>query len=185
MIEHTDTALQDLIAKIDESRLRFTQLPSLVDEVASLLGAFTRRRSPLDERFRRTSNTSNYAQHIIHVADDRGYSIVALVWSPGQYTPIHDHRGWCVVSVYQGCERETQYRLTGRDGEAKLLETRVRDIAAGEVVAMLPDGDDVHRVENCSLETTVSLHVYGVDMERFGTSIAQRFDSYPIQEPGR
>ena len=35
-----------------------------------------------------------YRQHILHVEPDGSFSIVALVWLPGQATPIHDHVSW-------------------------------------------------------------------------------------------
>lgn len=43
----------------------------------------------------------HYRQHILHAEPDGGFSIVALVWLPGQRTAIHDHVAWCVT----GCTR--------------------------------------------------------------------------------
>src|SRR5215213_1425933 len=62
-----------------------------------------------------------YRQHILHVEPDGSYSIVSLVWLPGQATPIHDHVSWCVVGVHQGEEHETIYQLSGEDEEACLV----------------------------------------------------------------
>jgi predicted metal-dependent enzyme (double-stranded beta helix superfamily) len=36
-----------------------------------------------------------YRQHLLHVSECRRLSVVALVWLPGQSTPIHDHVSWC------------------------------------------------------------------------------------------
>src|SRR5262249_51131803 len=47
-----------------------------------------------------------YRQHVLHAEADGSFSIVSLVWLPGQATPIHDHVSWCVVGVYRGCEHE-------------------------------------------------------------------------------
>ena len=55
----------------------------------------------------------SYRQHILHVEKDGSFSVVALVWLPGQATPIHDHVSWCVVGVYRGQEHETVYDLGG------------------------------------------------------------------------
>ncbi len=30
------------------------------------------------------------------------FSIAAMVWRPGQVTPVHDHVSWCVTGVRQG-----------------------------------------------------------------------------------
>src|SRR5262249_17585203 len=54
---------------------------------------------------------AGYQQHLVHVHPSGSYSIVALVWKPGQATPIHDHRCWCVVGVWKGVERETSFHF--------------------------------------------------------------------------
>ena len=41
---------------------------------------------------------NHYRQHILHVEPDGSFSIVALVWLPGQETPIHDHVSSCSFS---------------------------------------------------------------------------------------
>ena len=57
----------------------------------------------------RVGDPAAYRQHLLHVADDGAFSLVALVWLPGQATPIHDHLAWCVVGVHEGAEHETRY----------------------------------------------------------------------------
>ena len=68
----------------------------------------------------RVPDADRYRQHLLHVSPCRRLSIVALVWLPGQRTPIHDHVSWCVVGVYEGRERETRYRAVEVDGERGL-----------------------------------------------------------------
>ena len=48
-------------------------------------------------------------QAVLHVAPDGVFSVVAVVWQPGQTIPIHDHGSWCVVGVYEGEEEEISY----------------------------------------------------------------------------
>ena len=134
----------------------------------------------LPERFRETSGDA-YTQHLVHVAEDRSFSIVALAWRPGQRTPIHDHRGWCAVSVCEGAECETRYRVCRDDAGPYLVETSSAVLEPGKTVALLPDGSDVHCVSNCSSGLTVSLHVYGIDIRSTGSSIASRFDAMPVR----
>ena len=52
-----------------------------------------------------------YRSHLLHVEPDGTFSIVALVWRPGQVTPIHDHVTWCVFGVVKGVEHEELFRL--------------------------------------------------------------------------
>ena len=39
----------------------------------------------------RIGDPDAYRSHVLHSEPDGGFSIVALVWRPGQVTPIHDH----------------------------------------------------------------------------------------------
>lgn len=43
-----------------------------------------------------------YARNAVYVAADGGLSLFALVWEPGQWTPVHDHGTWGVVGVVRG-----------------------------------------------------------------------------------
>jgi 3-mercaptopropionate dioxygenase len=124
---------------------------------------------------------SCYRQHVLYVADDGQFSIVALVWLPGQTTCIHDHVSWCVVGVHQGCEQEHQYRLEDESGSACLIPTGVSYNRAGTVAALTPPGD-VHRVVNPGPDLAISIHVYGADIRVLGSSIRRRYD-LPIKEP--
>jgi predicted metal-dependent enzyme (double-stranded beta helix superfamily) len=118
----------------------------------------------------------SYRQHLLHVSACRRLSVVALVWLPGQATPIHDHVSWCVVGVYQGIERETHYRLIERDGEDSLLPVGTVEAHAGHVEALVPPAENIHSVAAAGPGKTISIHVYGADIERLGSSILRRYD---------
>jgi predicted metal-dependent enzyme (double-stranded beta helix superfamily) len=117
-----------------------------------------------------------YRQHLLHVSACRRLSVVALVWLPGQATPIHDHVSWCVVGVYRGVERETHYRLIERDGHRRLLPVGTFEARAGHVEALVPPAENIHAVAAAGPHKTISIHVYGADIERLGSSILRRFD---------
>lgn len=119
--------------------------------------------------------TGHYRQHLVHVHPEGRYSIVALVWKPGQATPIHDHRSWCVVGVWRGVERETSYDLHSHDGERYLLERSVVETHPGDVSVLVPPHEDIHRVENGGAELAISVHVYGADISVLGSSINEQF----------
>ena len=116
-----------------------------------------------------------YRSHVVHVADDGAFSVVSLVWLPGQHTLPHDHLAWCVVGVHRGMERETVFRRVG-DGE--LVPVAVTHHETGSTSLALPP-EDVHMVENASDDVAVSVHVYGVDLRRVGNSV-RRY--YPLPE---
>ena len=41
--------------------------------------------------------------------------------------------------------------------------------------------EDIHAVTAIGERPTISIHVYGADIERLGTSIYRRFDDWPIR----
>jgi predicted metal-dependent enzyme (double-stranded beta helix superfamily) len=112
-----------------------------------------------------------YRQHLLHVAADGAFSLVALVWLPGQATPIHDHLAWCVVGVHAGAEYETRYAVTAR---GDLVESGSAVARVGDVAGLLPPGD-IHRVRNAGQDLAISLHVYGADLRDVATSIRRRY----------
>ena len=121
-----------------------------------------------------------YRQHLLHVSESRRLSVVALVWLPGQRTPIHDHVSWCVVGVYRGVEREVHYRLVDRDGRHCVRPVAELEAPAGHVEALVPPAEDIHSVTAAGTEMAVSIHVYGADIEKLGSSIHRRFDDVPV-----
>jgi len=123
-----------------------------------------------------------YRQHLLHVAPDGLFSLVALVWLPGQATPIHDHLAWCVVGIHQGAEHEERYRLRA---DGALVPTGHAVAHVGDVDGLLPPGD-IHRVHNTGDDLAVSLHVYGADLSDVGSSIRRRYDERSVvRYPGR
>jgi predicted metal-dependent enzyme (double-stranded beta helix superfamily) len=116
-----------------------------------------------------------YRPHLVHVHPDGLYSVVALVWLPGQATPIHDHRCWCVVGVWRGIEQETTYDLY-RDASGPYLVERASACSKpGAVSVLVPPDEDVHRVENCGDDVAISIHLYGDDIGLHGSSINRTF----------
>lgn len=113
-----------------------------------------------------------YRQHILHAEPDGSFSVVALVWLPGQETAIHDHVSWCVAGVHQGEESELRYRLapaTTTSG-AHLVPTEHVVNGPGDVCGFAPPGD-IHKVRNSCRTKAISLHVYGADVVRLGSSV--------------
>ena len=116
----------------------------------------------------RLGSPDDYVGHNLHVEPDGSFSIVALVWRPGQITRIHDHVTWCVLGVIQGVEHEELF-----DADLKLIGES--DNHVGDVSGFAPPGD-IHRVRNTGEETAISIHVYGTDVTRVGSSARRYYD---------
>lgn len=114
-----------------------------------------------------------YRSHILYSEPGGTFSIVALVWRPGQVTPIHDHVTWCVFGVVQGEEREELFVLDEERG--CLVAAGARTNREGDVSGFAPPGD-IHRVRNVGHRTAISLHVYGTDVSRIGSSVRRHYD---------
>lgn len=112
----------------------------------------------------------HYRQHLLHAEHDGSFSVVALVWLPGQVTPVHDHVSWCVTGVHEGEEHERRYQLVPHGTTARLVATEDVVNPCGAVSAFAPPGD-IHLVRNAGAEKAISIHVYGADVSRLGTSI--------------
>ncbi len=166
-LRHLTRSLDALVAANTDARAiaaRSGMLlrPALADE--SLLEP--RHCEPAEDRYR---------QHLVHVHPAGRYSVVALVWKPGQATPIHDHRCWCVVGVWRGLERETTYELHGDLGSHHLTPRGSAVAASGDVSVLVPPDEDIHRVENAGPSLAISIHVYGDDISVLGSSINREF----------
>jgi len=116
----------------------------------------------------RQGDPDRTAGYVLHAEPDGTFSILGLVWRPGQSTRIHDHITWCVVGVLAGCEHEELY-------DEALNPIGERDSYPGDVSGFAPPGD-IHRIRNHTSEICISLHIYGTDITRVGTS-ARRYYS--------
>jgi 3-mercaptopropionate dioxygenase len=121
----------------------------------------------------RIGDPERYRSHLLHAEPDGAFSIVALVWRPGQVTPIHDHVTWCVFGVVQGAEYEELFRLDAERG--CLVESGTNENVMGDVSGFAPPGD-IHRVHNVGDRTAISVHVYGTDVSRIGSSVRRYYD---------
>ena len=140
------------------------------DGVAEVLRQHIHRDDLLDPEHHE-GDLEAYRQHIVHVEDDGAFSIVCLVWLPGQITPIHDHVSWCVVGVHQGEEAEERFRIE----DDHLVPDGTDTNPQGTVVWLSPPGD-IHRVRNAGTDKAISIHVYGADISVLGSSIRRTYD---------
>jgi 3-mercaptopropionate dioxygenase len=166
-------ALADLTADLDRAVRGHPSDAATAAAVARALAPYLGAEGLLTSD-QRQGDPERYRQHVLHVADDGAFSLVALVWLPGQATPVHDHVCWCVVGVHEGEEEEIRYALV--DGRLSVTDQLVNP--GGEVSIALPPGD-IHLVRNGGDDLAVSLHVYGADLRQTGTSIRRRYD-HPV-----
>jgi 3-mercaptopropionate dioxygenase len=140
-------------------------------ETARLVADQLRRRLPTPGVLtdaQRLGSPDDYQGHVLHVEPGGSFSVVGLVWRPGQRTRIHDHVTWCAFAVVQGIEHEELF-----DADLRLIGES--DNHVGDVSGFAPPGD-IHRVHNTGDTTAISIHVYGTDVSRIGSSARRYYD---------
>jgi 3-mercaptopropionate dioxygenase len=78
-----------------------------------------------------------------------------------------------VFGVIQGLEYEELFRLD-EQGDY-LVAAGTTSNRAGDVSGFAPPGD-IHRVRNKGEATAISIHIYGTDVSRIGSSVRRYYD---------
>jgi 3-mercaptopropionate dioxygenase len=117
-----------------------------------------------------------FVQYAIYRAEDGSLSVMAMVVPPGVATPVHDHRAWGLVGVYQGRQREKVYRRLddgSRADFADLLQVAENILTPGDITTLVPPEGDIHMIETISPEASISIHLLGNDI---GCEHRHRYD---------
>ncbi|MDH1700530.1 cysteine dioxygenase [Comamonas terrigena] len=164
-----------LAAFIAQATSRSRQQPDAADCVLALaplmLDLIGQAGSFLEPQHYR-SNAAGYTRNLIFDAPDASLSLYAIVWLPGQWTPVHDHGSWGVVGVVEGVLEERSYvRLSpdrGANAGIELARGGTVLLRHGAVTSFVPNPDHIH-VTGVPAERSraVSLHLYGRTMSNF------------------
>ena len=110
-----------------------------------------------------------YARHVIH-ADPLGrFTILAIVWGAGQFSPPHAHDTWCAYAVRENALRETLYRMDAASGAVHPVCTEPRN--PGYSCFAGAGLDQIHKLGNPGAVPAISIHVYGVGRERISSHV--------------
>jgi len=104
--------------------------------------------------------------HALHEEPDHSLAIFVVTWLPGDETPPHDHGTWAVIAGLEG--HETNHWWKRHDDAATPNYADVRRagserIDPGAIVAM--DGEVIHSLHNDSSDVSVTLHLYGHNVD--------------------
>ncbi|WP_042338123.1 cysteine dioxygenase family protein [Paraburkholderia ferrariae] len=136
----------------------------------------------------REGSATTYRRHLILADREARYTVAALVWQPGQASPVHAHHTWCGYAVLEGTLTETIYTWDeAREGAAAV---RAHPRAPG-AVSFGGRGRQgihrlIHRLANESDAAAVSLHIYGVSAARMATGVNEVLPLLPaVAHDGR
>lgn len=116
-------------------------------------------------------SAQRYTRHVL-ASDAAGrFAAAALIWRPGQCTPVHGHHTWCGYRVIKGALTEEWFEWDEAILRATHRGTRRREAGATSFVGAGTGG--IHRLANHSDALAVSLHVYGVHADDIATHVNQ------------
>jgi len=115
-----------------------------------------------------------YARHVVYGDPAGRFTILSLVWMPGQFSPPHAHQTWCAYAVCDNTLTETEYAFDGTIQKASALHTADRH--DGYCTFGHAGLDQVHRLGNAGARPAISLHVYGVEESRIKTHVNRVVD---------
>ena len=110
-----------------------------------------------------------YARHLVHRDPAGRFTVLAMVWGPGQGTPLHDHDGlWGVECVAAGEIEAEAYRHVGHDEEgADRFELLAVDRGGVGATGTLEPPLEYHVMRNPRSDSrAVTVHVYGGELTR-------------------
>lgn len=113
-----------------------------------------------------TPRAERYARHLLH-ADPLGrYTLLALVWQPGQMSPVHAHHVWCAFGVVSGVLTEHHFAPG-----APPVPTGCRLLGPGDTCQGPGAPHLIHRLGNCGTAAAVSIHAYGAAWDAAGRGV--------------
>lgn len=122
----------------------------------------------------RQVSTERYSRHVLY-SDPRGrFTILSLVWGPGQFSPTHAHYTWCAYAVHEGTLSETGYDFDPSTQKARPLGLAAKP--KGDGCFSHAGLDQIHRLGNAGSDPAISIHVYGIEGERVGSHVNRVLD---------
>lgn len=107
-----------------------------------------------------------YARHLLYRCPKEDFSVVMMVWGPGQRTPVHDHGGhWCVEGVVKGQLEIVDYSLREIDAQTvELNAEKTIHASPGDVGNLIPPFE-YHHIANFTSTPAISIHVYSSEIK--------------------
>ncbi len=157
--------VRELIGRLDDA-VRLGDVERTAHTIKEALSEVCMRRLELPPRYLRPL-PDRYARRLLHRDEDLGYTAVVMTWGPGQETQLHDHAGiWCVECVVQGGLNVQQFELVEDRGErCRFRKQTSVETGVGDAGCLIPPFE-YHVLSNAgNPETSVTLHVYGGEMD--------------------
>jgi predicted metal-dependent enzyme (double-stranded beta helix superfamily) len=143
----------------------------IVERVRPLARTLALSQGWLEEAHRSCDDEQGFGVHLLHEEPDHTLAVIVGAWLPGRGAPPHNHGTWAVVAGVEGVEKNTFWTRVddgSRPGRAEIRKGAEQLLGPGEVVTFQPD--TIHSVDNETARVTLSLHVYGKNVNHTGRS---------------
>jgi len=163
-----DPALTNLKSSLALWIDKALRAPSLISGLTQLCQdlevAISRGLITLPDRLR-AAHPDRYARRLVYQDVASGVTVLAMVWGPGQSTPLHDHGGlWGIEAVLAGEIETVPHDLTAQQNGRYYFQARAEErIAAGATGYLMPPFEH-HITRNVSHQVAISLNIYGGPM---------------------
>jgi len=164
--------VEQFIADCRSTTKEFVQPVDIVLELVPKMQELLKSASSFMRPEHFAGDPEHYQRNAIYISPDNTLSLFAMVWNPGQWTPVHDHGTWGVVGVLKNYLEERAFLRTdtrqAEDNGIVLRRGGITLLSEGSVSTFVPDPDHIHRtgVPKCR-EQAVSLHLYGRAMSNY------------------
>lgn len=175
--------LANLMRDLHEAISPFPTSDQAARATCEVLKRYSQNTLELPERIRQPS-TPCYARHLLHLEENDGYCIVAMVWSPGQGTAVHDHGGnWCVEACLEGRLEITSFRLLEElpTGNVRLTRETSVKVGQGSVGCLIPPFEH-HKIHNPFDVAAITIHVYETELRNCTRYIEESGDVYRLEK---
>ena len=157
--------LADFVVKMRAITTEWKDPGEITTRLAPLTGALAMGRTWLVPRHHECDAEQGFGVHVLHEEPDHTLMVFVAAWLPGRGVRPHNHGTWAVVAGVDGFERNFFWKRLDdglRPGYARLRKQSEKVFGPGDVLTILPD--DIHSVINETAQVSVSLHVYGYNL---------------------
>ena len=161
-----DVTIEALVSDI-KSVLASTDDPAeITSNVAKLAAPMASNREWIEPRCHETDDSQGIGIVVLHAEPDNSLLVETVCWQAGRGVAPHDHQTWGVVVGLEGEETNVTWRRLDdgtKQGHAELEIADETIMQSGDVCTLLPD--DIHSVRNDGTTNSMSLHIYGRDLQ--------------------
>jgi len=171
-METSGYSIPNLVADLRRTVLGTADERDILSRVRPLAQrAALARDSWFEKRFYAANPEQGFGVYLLHEEPDHTLAVFAVSWLPHRGAPPHNHGTWAIVAGVEGPEKNEFFERKDdrkRRGYAELKKIGEKVFGVGEVLAMRTG--DIHSIWNESEAISVSLHIYGKNIQHTGRS---------------